>query len=233
MRNKIIALIGLVLFANSAWAVDVTIKKINEVDHKAKYLIEFSYPHIKGQKQFNAYVDKFVAAKINKFKKDIKAWEKDAKEAVKIGLSTPDSLNGLLAPCKIMNTDPNAISLYFLCEYDYRVGAHPRHMIYTLNYDLTKNKPIYITDVIENDPRVVGNVIDFSVKELIKQSKANGLDVDEEWVRNGVGKTLKNFSEFNIVKDGIIINFDEYKVSSYSEGPRQVLLPLSLFHRGP
>jgi len=231
MKNNILIFIGMVFLANSVWAVDISIKKINEVDHKAKYLIDFSYPYINGQKEFNKYVSRFVSSKIDKFKKDIKEWEKDSKEAEKIGLSSPDALNGLLVPCKIMNKEPNAISVYFLCEYDYKVGAHPRHMVYALNYDLTKNKPISITDVIENDPKVVEKVIDYSVKELGKQSRANGLDVDAEWVRNGVGKSLKNFSEFNIVKDGVIINFDEYKVSPYSEGPRQVLLPFSLLKK--
>jgi hypothetical protein len=44
-------------------------------------------------------------------------------------------------------------------------------------------------------------------------------------VIRGAGPLEKNFSVFNITKDGLLITFTTYQVASYADGPQEVFIP--------
>jgi len=220
----------ILLFVPCLFAEQIKInnKVINEKNKELRYQIAIKYPYIEKQAKFNEYVRSIIDRKINYFKKNVNDWHKDLVGLEKDGTGFPGDNNLLEISYSVLNRDPRSISILFTGFSNYLMAAHPSHDIFTANYDLAGGKEIMITDITGNDLKKVS---EYCVKVLMEETRKLGLTSDEEWVRRGAGPDIKNYKSFNITKKDLIINFNEYDVSTYSEGPRRVLLPLVLFHR--
>ncbi|PSR56887.1 hypothetical protein AHMF7605_27010 [Adhaeribacter arboris] len=100
--------------------------------------------------------------------------------------------------------DKNLISYCFIISYYHGGAAHPMTMYNSFNFDKKEKKLISFTDYFnvktQND----------SIWFLTIINKA--IDIDN------VKATSLNEIDFNIEKDTISFNFDDYEIASYAEG---------------
>lgn len=100
--------------------------------------------------------------------------------------------------------DDKIVSYCFIISSDYAGAAHPFTEYYSFNYDLKKNRPFAFSDYFNINSKqdtqsfisIINKVID---RQNIGVDKLDGID-------------------FNIEKDSIAFNFDDYEIASYAEG---------------
>ncbi|HQU84209.1 MAG TPA: DUF3298 and DUF4163 domain-containing protein [Pyrinomonadaceae bacterium] len=100
-------------------------------------------------------------------------------------------------------------------------GAHPNHFSSAFNFDLSTGTVLKLKDLFKPGANYLKTISALCIKKL-KESDQE--EFDDEWLANGAGPKEENFSSWNIKKNGILINFDPYQVSSYASGPHDVLI---------
>jgi hypothetical protein len=101
--------------------------------------------------------------------------------------------------------DYQLVSYCFIISYHHFGAAHPMTEYYSFNYDLLKNKPIRFSDYLQ-----ITSSKDTSEFVTIVNKAINRGEI-------GIHLPLKNL-DFNIEKDTISFNFDDYEITSYAEG---------------
>ena len=100
--------------------------------------------------------------------------------------------------------DDKIISYCFIINSDHAGAAHPFTEYYSFNYDLKKNKPIAFSDYFnvhskQDTQSFISNINRAIDRPNIEVDKLDGID-------------------FNIEKDSVAFNFDDYEIASYAEG---------------
>lgn len=106
----------------------------------------------------------------------------------------------------------------------YTGGAHPEHIISCIVYDISKDKIVYLSDLIEEKP----NLLELLSKESRKRLASNSHIQNLSMMMEGTRPILSNFSHFVFAPTGIMIFFPEYQVAPYSSGAFKVVVPYSL-----
>lgn len=100
--------------------------------------------------------------------------------------------------------DEKIVSYCFEISSDHAGAAHPFTEYYSFNYDLKRNKQFTFSDYFNvrssQDTQIFIRIINEAInRPYIEVGKIDGLD-------------------FNIEKDSIAFNFDDYEIASYAEG---------------
>jgi hypothetical protein len=100
----------------------------------------------------------------------------------------------------------------------YAWGAHSNHVTRSLNFMLNPVCKLSIHDLL---PRLDGlkALSHYCTNKLLEAGRA------EHAVKFGANENFENFSCFNLSPFGILINFLDYQVGCYAEGPIEVLWP--------
>ncbi|HPZ08635.1 MAG TPA: DUF3298 domain-containing protein [Candidatus Eremiobacteraeota bacterium] len=191
------------------------------------YSLKYSYPLLDSYKnkdiqdEFNKEITSLVEEQVNSFKKDMAETEYFKSEFK----------SSFILESTIINKVDDLISIKFLTEVYYAGAAHPSHDIWTLNYDLKTGKTINLKDLFMENSDYLKVISDYSIKELSdkagKDAKEQGYEPDYDWIKEGAGPKEENFRSFNLTDEGLIINFNEYQVACYAEGPKEVIIPYS------
>ena len=113
----------------------------------------------------------------------------------------------------------NYISYVFFIEY-FTGGAHPNHLICTVNYDTIYDKFVTIEDLVKYNNNILNIFSKISRNELMHNKDI----VDISMLMEGTMPNTLNFSNFVLSNDGIIIYFSYYQVAPYSSGMFNVLI---------
>lgn len=113
---------------------------------------------------------------------------------------------------------------YVFYTSTYTGGAHPDNQIFTINYDITKNKIVTIEDIIENESTLI-YLSDESRKILKKNEYFLKNKSSFEMLIEGTTPTKENFKNFAYTENGLIIYFEQYQVAPYAAGSFKVLIP--------
>ena len=116
----------------------------------------------------------------------------------------------------------NILSYVFYIE-SYTGGAHPNHIIHTINYDKQTNKIITIDNLICLNKNILNILSKISREKLLKDKRI----VDTNMMLEGTKPTKDNFSNFAFSNDGLIIYFNYYQVAPYSQGEFEIIIPYS------
>lgn len=176
------------------------IEKNNRLD------LTINYPQITGAKSPNE-------AKLNQALKNIALQYQSSagKSAPRTGGKLSLEVNYTIH----LATD-DLFSIEFTSETD-SGGAHPNHNTKTLNYDLRSGKPIGLADLFKPEADYLEK---FSAISLAKIKADLGDGIFEE----GIKPVPKNYQNWVIQKDGLLIYFDEYQAAPYTSGRQEVLI---------
>ncbi|MEK6281294.1 MAG: RsiV family protein [Acidobacteriota bacterium] len=98
---------------------------------------------------------------------------------------------------------------------------HPISYYETINYDLRRGHPLFEQNVFKKGYTRVFS--DFSRKH-IKDNYEMDYSTDE-WLRSGTSPQKKNFPNWNIVPEGILISFEDYQIAAHSFGQLELIVP--------
>ncbi len=134
-----------------------------------------------------------------------------------------------------MNFDPEMPQSYLLVNYEtllhsqglvsfhvhieryYAMAAHPGHVSRSLNYDAVTGVFIDLGDIFQPDLDYLSRITPIIEDELANR----GFGYDP-----GTAETVMQEREnWNLIADGLRINFDAYEVGPYAAGPQSVLIP--------
>lgn len=103
----------------------------------------------------------------------------------------------------------------------YTGGAHPNHKIYSIVYDISKEKIITMQDlVLEKE-----NILFILSEESRKILSTNPKIVDSNLLLIGTSPDVSNFLTFAFVPFGIMVYFPEYQIAPYSSGAFKIVIP--------
>jgi len=187
------------------------------------YEISADRPYIMNAKtaatrHFNRWMSRKIRGYVKRFESLERAAEiRDRKRRLK-KVAIEESLEiGYL----VYYSDKRLISLR-LTHTVMAVGQmHPIAYYETINYDLDKQRPLETRDVFR--PGYLKVFSSYSRKHLRDKYEIS----DDNWLDRGTSPRSRNFPNWNIVPDGILISFDDYQVSSHSFGQPELIVPCS------
>lgn len=198
--------------------VSLTTVLMREEGSSPKYIITGQIPRLAGSederaKDFNSKAEKLVQEEIQYFRENILAHT--SASPVTAG-SSFDAQYALI----YQNNGIWALKFIFSGYAD--GAAHPFHYSMTLNYDLEQGRKLSLEDLFATDTGYLKTISSFCIAELSRRDIGfyGGFEQGAEPVE-------KNYRNWNITLDGLLITFDEYQVAPYAAGPQTITVPYS------
>jgi hypothetical protein len=199
-------------------------ESLKETDEENRYSFEAAYPQMASPNasEMNLLIAAFVTDTLQRFRAGAIASASDKKKWLK---ETPTSVlmwDDLHLSHRIGLCNDDLFSVEFVLTSYHAMAAHPSHNTRTMNFRLRPSPMLLeLTDVFRSGSGYVEFVSSYSINELRGQSDP------VDWIQKGAGPDQRNFKQFLLVKDGLLIFFDEYQVDCYAAGRREVLIPIS------
>jgi hypothetical protein len=192
---------------------------ISDRGQTPKYAIDVRYPQIADAKErkhqnFNREVAALARKQAEEFKKHV--------EKPEPGMPGAEAGSSLDVRYSVGVSNDRLISVGFKADTYYVGAAHPNHQTFVYNYDLRRGQRLDLGDLFEPRSNYLKVVSDYCVKVLAKQV-AQPPDMSE--IARGAAPNPQNYKSWMITPQGLKFTFDPYQVASYSEGPREVVVP--------
>ena len=206
--------------------MEITATVKHEENAELPYTIDYSYPQITGDSlspaatRFNELVMEKVTASLQQFKNYVKADMPHMQ-------TLPDSLkrNSLEIDYTVDVLKAGKQTLISLCittEGMQAGRAHPYHKHQTLNFNLTTDKELTLTELFKPRAKYLTIFSQYSESELNKK-------LQDKWmIKEGTAPVEKNYTLWNLKNNGIEIIFEEYQVAPYVAGSQTVVIPYSM-----
>ena len=179
------------------------------------YQIDATWPNLTGPQAiaapFNEHINRLVQAVQDDF---IAALE--ARENKKVG-GEYFPLSELTLDYDLTYTSEELYSLYLTTTQYIAISAHPNTFSYAINYDVKQGHLLTLADLFLDDVDPVTALQDRVTDELT----ARGFDID----RGVVEDLMQSREHWNVLTEGLRINFDAYQVAPGAAGPQLVLIP--------
>lgn len=206
------------------------LKVIPKTDHDEDatlhYTIDATYPQIAGNnlspeaQQFNQTITHMISEQINQFKNNIKL---DAVHMNTLANNLQRNTFSIDYDIDIIKPDANLsiVSVRLSMEGMQAGRPHPFHAHQVLNFDLTHGKTLTLNDLFKKNAAYLPLIAKYSTNTLNKK-------LQDKWlIADGTKADPKNFKNWNLQEDSILITFDEYQVAPYVDGPQEVEIPLA------
>lgn len=182
------------------------------------YDLKVEYPQISSGKRearrFNRWIKNTVLGYTNEFRKlaDAEQRRKHKQKPV---------LWGLDLSYVVYYSNQRLISLRLTHSLMAAAQMHPIAYYETINFDLKKGRPLRAKDVFKRG--YLKSFSTYSRKHLMDHYAIG----NERWLDGGTEPRVKNFTNWNIVPDGVLLSFEDYQVSSHSFGQPEFVVPFS------
>jgi hypothetical protein len=202
-------------------------------DFAADYLL-VGYSEAAAESETNLCITAFVTRHLQRFRAIAisRSAEKDAMKKTGRGASAWDSL---AISHSISIFTPRILSLEFQLASYAADAMHPNSNTHTLNFQLHPSMELNIGDIFKPSADFLELLSRYCINDLIKQQPARWYDPairakqlqekPDDWILTGAGPDPRNFENFSIRKNGLVIHFDPYQVGSYAEGKYEVFIP--------
>lgn len=202
-------------------------KTRHEENQDMKYVVDLSYPEITGDtitpaaEKFNQAVNTIVNTEVEQFKKYVKA---DAPHMKMLPESVQhNTLNIEFNSHVIKANKKTLISIRFNTE-GYQAGrAHPYHMHSVLNYDLDNAKVLTLNDLFKPQSNYL-KIFATESRQQLKTKIKDDTGMLAKEIAEGTAPQPKNYKNWNLQANGILITFEEYQVAPYVYGPQEVVI---------
>ena len=225
---------GGVWFANVCLTEKTSTKQLEQlgliIEEKTdKTNIKVTYPY-----QVVEYPEilEYLKKNVEKIKKDNGFEDQD----IELGLSGhPWSMN--IDMSKYVSGENVASILGYV--FSFTGGAHPNHNYFSVNFDKKTQELISLEDLFDNTEAALKEISSYAVSNILmqKSDKLNEKIAEDEWVTEGAGPELKNYSVLLFIpnKDnkikGLKFIFPPYQVGPYVEGEYEVDVPSGVFYK--
>lgn len=125
---------------------------------------------------------------------------------------------------EVPRNDGGLLSLVF-SYYNYTGGAHPNSNYHTFHFLVADGYDAEIAEIFT--PRGIARISDMSIAQLKRDLGGPDGMSDSDWIKRGAGPNARNFRNFAILPQDLVIYFDAYQVAAYAAGPQEVRIPLS------
>jgi len=188
-------------------------------DHP-KLSVKSVYPQLESDiendniTQFNSLVKEVVDNEIDDFKNRIEQYgetpKKSAKKLRKNTLTIDFSASGL-------TSNNNQILSIRLTIQGYIAGiAHPYHKYAVINYNLSTNQKIELTDLFNSDTEYLS-----LLSQYIQEQRHN------HFSSQLMQREIEDYKNWNLKPNGLFITLDEDQASSHLDGTQNILIPYS------
>lgn len=200
-------------------------KKLHEEDPVYRYTIDAIYPQISGKnlsksaEEFNQRIFTMVNNNLQSFKNSVK---RDFQHMQTLPESVQHNQFKLDYDIDVINP-LSLVSVRLSIESMQAGRAHPYNQHQVLNFDLLNNKELALSDLFKPNANFLQAIANYSNTKL--QDSVN--EKDKWMIAEGTKPLLKNYKNWNIEADAILITFDEYQVAPHMYGPQEVEVPFS------
>ncbi|MHB1949686.1 MAG: RsiV family protein [Gammaproteobacteria bacterium] len=191
-----------------------------EESSESSYTIKATYPQIEGEnlsiqaQEFNKLISNLANQEVQQFKKyvaaDMPHMQTLPAEIRNNSLQTEYDIDVVKPGTKTL------ISVRLTVEGMQAGRAHPYHVHHVLNFDLTTGKVLTLNDLFKAKTKYLNVIANIATKKL------NEKLTDKWMIAEGTKPLAKNFKNWNLENDGILITFDEYQVAPYVNGAQEV-----------
>lgn len=119
----------------------------------------------------------------------------------------------------------NIISYIFFSE-SYIGGAHPIHLLWTINYDTNMNDFITIENLTKKNKNILNDLSEYSYDFISKKKEFKRENI-LEMLKDGTRPLESNFKNILFSRDGLILYFERYQIAPYYYGDYNILIPYS------
>ncbi len=188
----------------------LSVQTTSEAGQKPDFTITIHFPVLETSDNkgsaFSKAVANFITQAVSDFKKGL--------VEIKGGPNMPSTLD---IGYDAYTTNRGLISIRFRIDQYNTGAAHPAHATYTLNYNLSDDKPIILVDLFKPGAKYLDVIANYTVRELKQQNRL--------LFPEGATPTADNYSHWNFDRGGLLFTFDPYQVGPYAQGPSEVLIP--------
>lgn len=204
---------------------DVNLISTKDVSYeKPKITIKSIFPQLEGFEedstlaQFNETVRDIIEYEIGNFKN--KVVDQRAYLLNNSPVSSQRSELFIDYDASFVNAGRNRIlSIRFSLQGRIGGDTHAYHFHRVLNYNLTTNEVIALSDLFQSDVNYMSILADYSRQALTKRFNP------EEGANDSLLETADNYKNWNIKPNGIRFTFDQYSTNSTMPGTQTVLIP--------
>lgn len=225
MKKIIICLMLLLLYISSTYmafcvgnngkiaAVSISNdeEKVSEIDDLHKYRMKVYYP-VSGYKKLDNEVKSIIYDYVMDFKDNLK------------DVYVQENFYYTLDINYDKYVYKNYISYVFYIE-TYLGGAHPDHLMTTINYDTNRNMFITINDLIKNNDDILEKMSVITREKLLISNKFSGNSYVIDMFKDGTSPRTNNYKNFVLTDKGIKIFFNYYQIAPYYLGISEVTIP--------
>jgi len=185
----------------------------SESGPKPEYTITIDFPVLEASdgkgSAFSKAVSNFISQTVSEFKNGL--------TEIQGGPNTPSTLT---IGYDAYTTNHGLISIRFRIDQYMTGAAHPAHYTYTLNYDLSNDKLVVLSDLFKPGAKYLDVIAAYTVSTLKQQERL--------LFPEGAQATVENYSHWNFDRGGLLFTFDPYQVGPYAQGGSEVLVPYTL-----
>jgi hypothetical protein len=196
---------------------DITLeeKTIVRESGDPRYAVQIRYPYLEGDSEaippFNSEMDVLVEVVLETFLNDVAEREAERVEGAMQAVSTLD------IDYQVTYQEDGLISVYLPMTTYLAISAHPSNVSFSYNYDAINQTFLLPHDLFREESDYFPPLLLFVEEELSTRNFGYQEGVVEE--------VLLRRDNWNIMQEGLRINFDAYEVGPGAAGPQQVLIP--------
>lgn len=200
------------------------ISKNSHEENPTQYTtIDVSYPQLQGEnlsanaQQFNQLISDIVNQQVTQFKKYVAA---DMVHMTTLPEDVRKNTFNISYDANIVKPSKTIIISVRLTIEGFQAGrAHPYHTYQVLNYDLNNGKVLSLDTLFKPGTNYLNVIAKYS------QQMLNNKLQDKWMISEGTKPLAKNFKNWNLHKDSLLITFEEYQVAPYADGAPEVEIP--------
>ncbi len=183
-----------------------------EESDQPPYEIDARWPNLAGDAAFavtfNAELDQRVDAGLSDFKAVV-AERGDSPEF--------EVLSTLALDYEVTYLSDGLVSVYLIWDTYIAISAHPFPSSQALNFDAHQGRFINLGDLFAPEADPVSVILDRVEPELLRRDLGTTAGAAEQ--------ALEAREHWNLLPEGLRINFDVYEVGPYAAGPQFVFIP--------
>lgn len=191
---------------------DLIERSLSQESQDPPYSINIVYPHFEEEH-----------AQTAPFNDEINRRVEEATESFVEAVIEREDENGgrpistLTIDYELTHTDDRLVSVYLGFDTYIAISAHPLPASQSLNFDISNAQFLSLGDLFLPEVDPLGIILAVVEPELLSRDLGFTAGVAE-----GVLRSRENW---NLLPEGLRVNFDVYEVGPYAAGPQHVLIP--------
>lgn len=129
----------------------------------------------------------------------------------------------------LISTSPRTVS-YIFTTYEDTLGAHPNTTFKTFTFDTTSGKELALADLFTAGSDYLGTLSTISRAQLpavIGDAATSDSTFATNFIDPGTTPDAKNFENFFLDNQTLVVLFPPYSVAPYSSGPQTLYIPIA------